>query len=186
MTGYFYFLPAEVSPPVKTPLLVCKQLHAQMSKMHDAAFRNYWTANTFKVELCNQSFGGSDHIEEKHLRHFHHIAFKSKRLCEFLILHFVFEENCWSFAVELIYRMYPEGRMLSLSELCDYWQISELKEVSRLPAKLEATFRANKSPLDPSIGQGFTFGELVVFLEALDDVTNSFDDVPRYCATFSI
>jgi hypothetical protein len=155
-----------------------------MSKMHIAAFRNYWTAKTFKIELCNQSFGGSDHIAEEHLRHIHHIAYQSKYLCESLTLHFIFHDS-WSLAVELTDGRHPEGCMLSLDDLREYSQITQLEKLSKLPAALEAEYRARnkrKRPLDPSTGQGFGFGELVVFFEALDGVYDSFDDLPRYCA----
>lgn len=182
LTGYFYYLPEEVHPPTKTPLLICKQLHAEMGKMQDAAFRNYWTANTFKVELCNQSFGGSDHITEEHLRHIHHIACKGKRMRSSVTLHYVFQES-WSPAVELTSSLHPKGRMLSLGDIRGYRHYSQLEELSRLPAALQGMYRRyqGKGPLDPSIGQGFTFEELVIFLEALDDVFHTFDDLPGYC-----
>lgn len=156
-----------------------------MSKMHIAAFRNYRTANTFKIELCNQSFGGSDHIAEEHLRHIHHIAYQSKYLCESLTLHFIFHEHSWSLAVELTDGRHPEGHMMSLNDLRDYSQFAQLENLSKLPAALEAEYRTRnkrKRPLDPSTGQGFGFDELVVFFEALDAVYDSFDDLPRYCA----
>jgi hypothetical protein len=155
-----------------------------MSKMHTAAFRNYWTANTFKVELCNQSFGGSDHIAEEHLRHIHHIAYQSKYLCESLTLHFIFHDS-WSLAVELTDGRHPEGHMLSLDDLQGYSHFAQLEKLSKLPAALEARYRARnkrKRPLDPSVGRDFSFGELVVFFEALDAVYDSFDNLPMYCA----
>jgi hypothetical protein len=78
---------------------VCKQIYAEMSKMQAAAFRNYWIANTFKVELCNSSFGGSDFIAEGDLQHINHIAYTCKRMCDGLVLHFVFKES-WNLAIE--------------------------------------------------------------------------------------
>jgi hypothetical protein len=184
LTGYFYYLPIEVHPPTKTPLLICKQLHAEMSRMHGAAFRNYWTANTFTVELCNQSFGGSDHIEEEHLRHIHHIAYNSKSRRGHLTLHFVFKES-WSLVVEVADCIYPEDRMAPLSDLQGYCQFDKLEEVSRLPTKLEQRYRKTKVPLDPSIGEGFTCDELVAFLGALD-VLDSFDDLEGFCVMASL
>lgn len=134
------------------------------------------------MELCNQSFDGSGHIAEEHLRHIHHVAYKGKHLCECLTLHYFFQES-WTLAVELTDDGHPEGRMLSLSDLQEYWQFAELDKLSTCPARLEAAYRAKtKVQLDPSIGQGFTFDELVRFLEALDDVSNSFDGLPRYCS----
>lgn len=182
MTGYFYYLSKEIRHPTRTPLLICKWLHAEMRKMYGAAFRNYWTTNIFKVKLCNQSFGGSDHIAEEHLRLIHHIAYKGKRLCECLTLRYIFLES-WTLAVEITDDGHPEGRMLSLSDLQEHRQFAELDKLSTFPARLEAACRAKtKVQLDPSIGQGFTFDELVRFLEALDDVSTSFDGLPRYCS----
>lgn len=154
-----------------------------MRKMQGAAFRNYWTASTFKVELCNQSFGNGDHIAEEHLRRIHHIACKGKRMCSSLTLHYVFQEG-WGFAVELTDSLHPEGRMLSLNDIRGYRHFSQLEESSRLSAALQAMYRRyqGKGPLDPSIGQGFTFDELVIFLEALDDIFHTFDDLPKYQA----
>lgn len=186
LTAYFYYLPSEVHPPTKTPQLICKQLRAELGKMHLAAFRNYWTANTFRVELCDQSFGGSDHIAEEHLRHIHHIAYNPKRLPDHLTLHFVFRES-WGLSIELAEELYPGGLMVPVNDLEDYRRFAKLEELARLPEVLEARYRASdKGPLNPRIGQGFTFNELVVFLEVLDDVGNVFDDLPRYCATSSL
>ena len=47
-------------------------------------------------------------------------------------------------------------------------------------------YNVNKGPLNPSIGKGFTFDELVVFLEALDDAGDTLDDLPHYCAMMSL
>jgi hypothetical protein len=179
LIGYFYYLPEDVHPPTKTPPLICKQLRVEMGKMHLAAFRNYWTANTFRVELCDQSFGGSDHITEEHLRHIHHIAYKPKRLPDHLTLHFVFCES-WGLSIELAEEVYPGGLMVPVSDLQDCRRFDTLDELARLPAVLEERSRANnKGPIKPSVGEGFTFDELVVFLEVLDDVENVFDDLPR-------
>jgi hypothetical protein len=136
-----------------------------------------------QIELCNQSFGGSDHIAEEHLRHVHHIAYQSKHLCESLTLPFIFHDS-WSLGVELTDGRHPEGHMLSLENLLGYSQFAQLEKLSKLPAVLEAEYCARnkrKRPIDPSTGQGFGFDELAVFFEALDAVYDSFDNLPRYC-----
>jgi hypothetical protein len=87
--------------------------------------------------------------------------------------------------VELADGRHPEGQMLFLDDLQGYSHFAQLEKLSKLPAALEARYRARnkrKRQLDPSTGQGFGFDELVVFFEALDAVYDSFDNLPRYCA----
>ncbi|GAB7335850.1 hypothetical protein MBLNU13_g08116t2 [Cladosporium sp. NU13] len=122
----------------------------------------------------------------REMRHIHHIARKGKRLCESLALHYTFQES-WTLAVELTDDGHTGGRMLSLGDLQESWQFAELDELSTFPACLQAAYRAGtKMQLDPSIGHGFTFNELVIFLEALEYVFDSFDDLPRYCSIASL
>jgi hypothetical protein len=151
--------------------------------MQRAALRNYWTTNTFRVELCDSLFGGNDHIAEEQLRHIHHIAYRSKRLCNEVTLHYVFTES-WNFAVEL---SGPKagGRMVSVTDLRGYQQLDELEELSKLPAELEQIYRDKDGPLDPSTGWGFSFLELVVFFEALDEIDHTFKDLATYCCSGS-
>ena len=187
MTGYFYYLSYDDRPPTKSPLLVCKQLHSEMGKMQAAAFRNYWMANTFNLELDRSLLGGGDFVAEENLRHMHHIAYTSKRMCKALTLHYVFSMGSWTLTIEVSDGIHLEGRMVPVdNKLRGYKRFALLEEMSQLPMELEKKRRlknpcADNEPLDPSIGLGFRFNELLAFLEALDGVDHAFRSLVKYC-----
>jgi hypothetical protein len=47
-------IPSSQAPPSKDPLLVCRQLYIEMRSMRAAAFRQYWSKNTFDVSLVSR------------------------------------------------------------------------------------------------------------------------------------
>lgn len=75
--------------------------------------------------------------------------------------------------------------MVSVTDLRGYQQLDELEELSKLPAELEQIYRDKDGPLDPSTGWGFSFLELVVFFEALDEIDHTFKDLATYCCSGS-
>lgn len=174
------------SPPNKSPLLTCKLLHAEIHKMHVAAFRNYWTADAFNVKVCDTQPGVRDLIVHQHLRRLHHIAYNAKHLTIQLILHFVFRKGAWDLDIELSDHLYPGGLRVPVSDLRGYERFANLDEMSKWPTMMGQYRVRKESPLDPSVGEGFTFKELVFFLWLLDEVENMFDGLPRYCALSSL
>jgi hypothetical protein len=46
-------IPSSQAPPSKDPLLVCRQLYIEMGSMQAAAYRQYWSKNTFDVSLAS-------------------------------------------------------------------------------------------------------------------------------------
>jgi hypothetical protein len=74
--------------------------------------------------------------------------------------------------------------MASVNDLRGYKRFATLEWMYKMPSELEKEsleVDTRRTPLDPRIGHGFSFFELVAFLEALDNVEHSFNSLPKYC-----
>jgi hypothetical protein len=163
--------------PSKDPLLICRQIYAEMKKMQVARYRDYWQKNIFVVDAMNHRHRSeassrprqntqerpapSELVTNENLKHIHRIAFRMNAYWESYVLCFAFSGAWRGFMLlpraeapprALIRYIFPQG--------------SESANVQRTLTELNARV-GDEAIRNPSRGRGFTTFRLFEFMNLL-------------------
>jgi hypothetical protein len=159
--------------PSKDPLLICRQIYAEMKKMQAAHFRDYWQKNVFVVDAMNhrhsstsssQSHGRlapSDLIANENLKHIHCFAFRMNAYWESYVVCFAFHE-AWNVCLLLPKEEAPPRELLRYI----FPQGSESANLKLTLTELNARV-GDGAIRNPSRGRGFTSFRLFEFMNLL-------------------
>lgn len=149
------------APPSKDAILACRQLCTEMSNMQAAAFRRYWSENTF--EICDDHVATSDTFytgsdrDMQHVKHFVvHVKCEDARVAVEVhfqagnwMASFFAQDHAWSKIFQWRGRSVPQGLQ----------HLDEFDQEMRVQRTLEA-FPGEREILSPGSGPGFTAGDL--------------------------
>jgi hypothetical protein len=155
----------EPSPPPKTPLLVCRQLHTEQKQSHATAYRQYWTAQTFHITGARPFLLSKLRpASEPDLRHIHRLTIapmlNRTRIKILSTFHFEPTTSSWSVTIERSPRSKPRpGEEVP-------WQLTDCARRDAFLRSLEGVIdRLRKddevpTKVDPAAGRGLDAREM--------------------------
>jgi hypothetical protein len=150
------------APPTKATLLVCKQLHTEMKKMHAAAVRQYWTTHRFLVnpKRAHPSNLHLDLVANRDIQHVSSLALLTH--CSFsgddVQVPILFGTSSgWTASLPKTRSTHPAPHM----ELLRRQLFQNTLRVSRVMLRMKRSSDGYEvSAIDPATGRGFTVREL--------------------------
>jgi hypothetical protein len=163
--------------PSKDPLLICRQIYAEMKKMQAARFRDYWQNNIFVVDAMDhrhssesssrprqdthERLAPSDLVANENLKHVHCIAFRMNAYWESYVVCFAFHK-AWDVCLLLPKEEAPPRALLRYI----FPQGSKSANLERTLIELNARV-GDEAIRNPSRGRGFTTFRLFEFMNLL-------------------